>query len=256
MASLTFDEMLSSIQKRQFDLDDLLKLVEWYKQSDVQNEIFSKSLRDKNIKRLLNVVTVQIQEKNDVILQPLAQVKYYVKNKALRQLPLPEGTAHRKIAAICKKDLGFGWTELLFSEWWKFAKRNPQFFVGEFPESSLFVNSGSESSQRDQYFKIFTFIAKQHAQATDQLKQDIVTFLNNRPCILVDSSVPNCMSYTIKKAERLLTTYLSSNFSRARRDLYAEYSSIQGYRSCNKGVSQLGWKAVSKAAGCSRYNRA
>ncbi len=56
--NVTLDEMLESVQRRRFSLDDLAALIKWYNASDVQQELFGKNLREKNTAKLLNATTV------------------------------------------------------------------------------------------------------------------------------------------------------------------------------------------------------
>lgn len=214
--NVTLDEMLESVQRRRFSLDDLAALVKWYNASDVQQELFGKNLKEKNTAKLLSATTVLLtaadadtaeaettDETAAVVEQNLGKVKYYALNKAMRALPVPLGTAHPAVAALCKKELmhrGFGWAELSFAEWWKHVKRNPQFLRGEFGpvdtkrKTALVEVEARRAAvelQREQYLNLMVFIAEHHAKATAQLKQEIVTMLQFNPSILIEDEDDN-----------------------------------------------------------------
>jgi hypothetical protein len=215
--NVTLDEMLESVQRRRFSLDDLAALIKWYNASDVQQELFGKNLKEKNTVKLLNATTVLLtaadadaaeaettDDTTAVVEQNLGKVKYYALNKAMRALPVPLGTAHPAVAALCKKELmhrGFGWAELSFAEWWKHVKRNPQFLRGEFgpvdtkKRKTALVEVDARRAavelQREQYLNLMVFIAEHHAKATAQLRQEIVTMLQFNPSILIEDEDDN-----------------------------------------------------------------
>lgn len=216
---VTLDEMVESLTHRKQTLQEFAGIVKWYSSSDVQNELFTKAMKEKNTLKLLNALVVVVNASEDSsnakdsgsprsmgsqVEQHLGKIKYFALNKTMQTLPMPPGTVHPSIRNLCKKELmskSFAWSELSFSEWWKYVKRSPPLLRGEYGQAekvprgewqkgrivSQEINNSLLGVHKEQYLGMISFIAENYAKATEQLKQDIASTLKRTECILVDT---------------------------------------------------------------------